>query len=140
MQVNGIAQNYSTQNAQNNYDKNMDDSSVDMQDFLNLLVAQMTNQDVMNPMDNTEFVSQLAQFSSLKALTTLSEIKQQEQATSLIGKDVIMASYNEEGELEKVEGKVEKVTLFSGEVNLYVKGKEYTMSNLMEIKEEGSDQ
>jgi flagellar basal-body rod modification protein FlgD len=34
--------------------------------FLNLLVAQLKNQDPMNPTDSTQFVSQLAQFSELE--------------------------------------------------------------------------
>ena len=34
--------------------------------FLNLLVAQMKNQDPLNPTDSTQFVSQLAQFSELE--------------------------------------------------------------------------
>ncbi len=38
------------------------------QTFLLLLVTQMRNQDPLNPQDPTEFVSQLAQFSSLEQL------------------------------------------------------------------------
>jgi len=41
--------------------------------FLTLLVAQMKNQDPMNPVDNQDFVSQLSQFSSLEQLITISE-------------------------------------------------------------------
>ncbi|MDF2616868.1 MAG: hypothetical protein K0Q47_1523 [Sedimentibacter sp.] len=83
-------------------------SALDMNDFLNLMVAQVTNQDSMNPMDNTEFVSQMAQFSALQAMTDLSEISMQGQATSLIGKNVVMASYNSKGELEVQEGKMNR--------------------------------
>ena len=42
------------------------DSGVNEQVFLNLLVAQLKNQDPMNPTDSTQFVSQLAQFSELE--------------------------------------------------------------------------
>jgi flagellar basal-body rod modification protein FlgD len=39
--------------------------------FLTLLVAQLKNQDPMSPADSTQFVTQLAQFSSLEALTNI---------------------------------------------------------------------
>ncbi len=42
-------------------------------DFLRLLVAQMENQDPLNPSDPTEFTAQLAQFSSLEQLFTVNE-------------------------------------------------------------------
>ncbi len=42
-------------------------------DFLRLLVAQLSNQDPMNPQDSAEFVAQLAQFSSLEQLISIRE-------------------------------------------------------------------
>ena len=43
-------------------------NSVDFQNFLTLLTAQLQNQDPLNPADSTEFVAQLAQFSSVEQL------------------------------------------------------------------------
>lgn len=40
-------------------------------DFLKLLVTQLQNQDPLNPTDNTEFVAQLAQFSTLEGITNI---------------------------------------------------------------------
>ena len=131
MEINAYNVNSST-SAANTLSAN--NSSLEMSDFLNLLVAQMKNQDSLNPMDNTEFVSQLAQFSSLQAMSDLEEMSRQSQATSLIGKTVVMASYDDKGELVVTEGVVDKVTIYGGEANLYVEGKAFGLSNVMEIK------
>jgi len=42
-------------------------------EFLKLLVAQLQNQDPMNPIDNNEFVTQLASFSSLEQLIAINQ-------------------------------------------------------------------
>lgn len=45
---------------------------LDQNAFLNMLLTQLQNQDPLNPLDNTEFAAQLAQYSSLEQLTTIS--------------------------------------------------------------------
>lgn len=133
MEINKYSSSSSVNNA-NNLNVQKENKTLGMQDFLNLLVAQMTNQDAMNPMDNTEFIAQMAQFSSLQAMTDLSKVTMQGQATSLIGKNVVVAKYNSKGQLEVQEGVVQRVTIHSGETKLYVNDTEYDYSNVMEIK------
>jgi len=138
MEINAYNSSYgvnSSNNINNLKDKNGSES-LGMQDFLNLLVAQMTNQDAMNPMENTEFISQMAQFSSLQAMSDLTKMSVQGQVSSLIGKNVVVADYNNNGELEVQEGIVQKVTLHSGEAKLVVNDMEFDYSNVMEIKAE----
>ncbi len=48
-------------------------SELDKEDFLTLLVVQLTHQDPLNPMDDKEFTAQLAEFSSLEQLTNINE-------------------------------------------------------------------
>lgn len=136
MEINAYsASNQVNNTSVNNLKVQKKDESLNMQDFLNLLVAQMTNQDAMNPMDNTEFISQMAQFSSLQAMSDLTEMAMQGQATSLIGKNVVVADYDNKGQMIVQEGIVQRVTIFGGETKLYVNDTEYSYSNVMEIKE-----
>jgi len=87
----------------NNYTSSTSGSnSLGEDDFLTLLVAQLEHQDPLDPQDNTEFIAQLAQFSSLEAQTStndkLDELiaaqssNEQTSAFSLLGQKVIVAS------------------------------------------------
>lgn len=53
------------------------EAQVTEQQFLQLLVAQLQNQDPLNPMDGTQFVSQLAQFSQLEQMIGVNQGVQQ---------------------------------------------------------------
>lgn len=78
-------------------------------DFLKLLVAQMNNQNPLEPQDNTEFVAQLAQFSSVEGIDNLNntvddmatELRSSQalQASSLVGQSVVVPG-NEFGFLQ----------------------------------------
>jgi flagellar basal-body rod modification protein FlgD len=54
--------------------------------FLQLLVAQLQNQNPLDPMDPTQFVGQLAQFSELSEVTQIAQILQQTVSTTATGK------------------------------------------------------
>jgi flagellar basal-body rod modification protein FlgD len=58
---------------------------VSQDNFLQLLVAQIKNQDPLNPADGTQFLSQLAQFSSLEQLVGIRSELRAAQSTSTTG-------------------------------------------------------
>jgi len=89
------------------------EATLGMQDFLRLLVAQMQNQDMMNPMENTEFIAQMATFSTLTAINNMAEQTTTSYAVSLLGQEIIAAEINPTtGRLERFEGTVTGVSLF----------------------------
>ena len=51
--------------------ENQTSSDINKDEFLTLLVAQLQNQDPMNPVDNQQFLAQLATFSSLEQLISI---------------------------------------------------------------------
>jgi len=77
------------------------DATVTAERFLKLLVAQMKNQDPLNPMDNAQVTSQMAQIntvagidrlnSTVQGLSTQFAQLQAVQGASLVGRDVIVA-------------------------------------------------
>jgi flagellar basal-body rod modification protein FlgD len=57
---------------------------MDRADFLKMLVAEMTSQDPMNPMQNSEYASQLAQFSQVQELQKMSTTLDNSYQTNLL--------------------------------------------------------
>ena len=86
-------------------------------DYIKLLIAQLQYQNPLEPLDNNEMASQLAQFSQLNNLETMNtnfaevlEITQRSYANSLLGKNVTFFAENETtGELEQKVGTVESI-------------------------------
>lgn len=98
--------------------------------FLQLLVTQMQCQDPLNPSSDTEFISQLATFSSLEQMQNLNSTFSQTQAFSLVGQQVQVSADNKVG---YVEGTVDYVTISNGNTYLSVNGTLYSSDKLITV-------
>ena len=123
--------------------------------FLTLMLKQLENQDPTEPMDNTQWLSQLAQYSSLEQMTQMnsglencakyinamyddmmlnSEIS---QTLSMIGKDVTIQIPNETDPKNPtvVTGNVTEASFESGSGQIKVNGNYYSIENVISIRE-----
>lgn len=119
-----------------------DPNALGKDEFLQLLITQLRHQDPINPVEDKEFIAQLAQFSSLEQMqnlnTNLQEmmLAQQRltalgQATQLIGQEVEL--FTLEG--ESIFGRVTGVQFRGGWPTLVVDGKLYGLDEVVAIRE-----
>ncbi len=102
-------------------------------DFLKMLVAQLKNQDPMEPLKNEQFLAQLAQFSQLEATQNLEQNginSANIQAAGLVGMKVTADT----AQWGVVSGTVDSVNVTSTGPMLNIKGLQVSLSELQEVK------
>jgi flagellar basal-body rod modification protein FlgD len=99
-------------------------NNINLQDFLQILSTQLTNQDPLKPLDDQEFLAQIAQFSTLEQSTQLNasinqmlSVQSVTQSVGLIGKNI---TYNPTNGGQPVSGTVTALNYVSGAVQLTV--------------------
>jgi flagellar basal-body rod modification protein FlgD len=94
--------------------------------FLQLLTEQLENQDPLQPEDDTQFLAQMAQFTSLQETDTLNQQVERLTAAGYIGATVTVNP----GNTSPVTGQVTGVDTSSTDPQLIVNGAEYPLSEL----------
>lgn len=103
-------------------------STLDIDDFLSLMVAQMQNQDPLEPTDNSQYMAQLATFTQVEATTQMNDKTLQNMASNLVGKQVIMTTtLNTDG---YIGGTVDYWENIGGTIYLGIGGKLYDIADL----------
>lgn len=147
-------ENQTTWNTSNSGTQTTTETS-DKDMFLNLMLQQMKNQDPTQPMENQEWLSQLAQYSSLEQMTQMNEGLQAladsldalssgvaqnsgvSQTLSLIGKEVDIIADPEKPD-EIITGTVTEATFVNGEGQIKVNGKYYSIGYVQNVREPGT--
>jgi flagellar basal-body rod modification protein FlgD len=93
-------------------------SAMGKDQFLKLFVAQLQHQDPMNPMQDSDFMGQMASFSTLEQVSNLASENAKNNAISLLGRTV---TYKAKDGAEYT-GTVEKVSNKDGKPSLTVGG------------------
>ncbi|HZO91291.1 MAG TPA: flagellar hook capping FlgD N-terminal domain-containing protein [Chthonomonadaceae bacterium] len=106
------------------------------QAFLKLLVTQLTNQDPLNPQDQSQFLAQLAQFSTVEGVNNLQSAQNRQQGANLLGK-IVDAQIIQNNLPQLVSGKVTAVRWDKDGVHLSVEGsqKELTLDEVVQVRD-----
>ncbi len=114
---------------------------LDQDAFMMLLLAQLKNQDPLKPMEDKDFIAQLAQFNSLSQLTQMNETLNNliaaqtlTEASALIGKTV--SGLTSEGDM--VTGLVSGLHVADGKVTLDVEGRDVMLDTVQSVQVPGS--
>jgi len=93
----------------------MENTKLNRDDFLKLLVTQLRYQNPLEPMDNKEYIAQLAQFSSLEQMQNLNMQLASLSAICTIGKSAKAII-----EQNEIEGIIKGITFDKGQVSLII--------------------
>jgi flagellar basal-body rod modification protein FlgD len=138
-----IASGSSTNSPTDTTKKPKDLKDLDINQFLQIMIAELTNQDPLNPMDNNELVQQIGSIRNIAATDKLSsslDLVQSGQslttASSLIGKNIkALTDENEniEGVVERVSIDVDKDDNNKRTYRVHVDGKDVDLRNVREV-------
>lgn len=108
-------------------------NTLGQEDFLKLLVTKMSTQDPMNPQQDTEFIAQMAQFSTLeqsKSMTAdIAMLKAQQEvltANGLIGRTVTVS----QNDKQVAQGMVTSIAMNDGAPAVVINGKNYSLEDV----------
>ena len=110
--------------------------SLDVNDFLKLMISELQNQDPLNPMDNSQLLQQISQMREIAATGDMTSTLQAvllgqnvSSGSALIGKEV--SALTDAG--DTVTGTVDKVNIAGGDVTLQIGDNSVRLSNVSAI-------
>ncbi len=131
--VDGKVQNSSASSKSLASASEKDKSQINSDAFLTLLVAEMQNQDPLEPTSNTEWISQYATFTQVSEVQAIGDNMNAMKADGLTGKTVIMSVMDETGNTDEVSGIVDYVTYEEGKAYLSIDGSLYSINDLKTV-------
>lgn len=116
---------------------NSTENLVNSETFLNLLVAEMTNQDPLEPTSNTEFITQMASFSQLSYMRDSSTYAMANYAASLVGKIATATKADGPNQITRT-GLVESVTKVGNSYTIVIDGISFDISKVTKVQDAGN--
>ena len=127
--------------------KDKQNSELSTEGFFKLLAAQLQNQDMSSPMDNSEMMTQMTQIAMMQAMDNFStsmddfaQVNTINYGTSMMGKSVLIGAIDKNGQMTKHNGTVTRVDIYNGVPTLYLDDDTktgYPVSGVMSVYEKG---
>ena len=116
----------------NSTSRKRDPSSLDLTDFLNLMVVQLQNQSIDNTTDTSDMLNQMVQMQMITALTNMTDASIMSYANSLVGKEVTIGDRSS-GELVEKVVTITGTGVMDGEHVLFAGNEVYNLSSVMAV-------
>ena len=117
-----------------------EDSGLQFEDFLQLMVQQLQNQTIDNTADTSDMLNQLVQMSTVEMLTSVQDSLKElvsantlTYAASLVGKTVTVGQFDEEGNIQEIVGTVTGTGTYQGSPVIFVDGEMYALNDIMAV-------
>lgn len=107
--------------------------SIDMSDFLSMMVAQFQNQDPEDAASTTDMLNQMVQMSMIQAIQNVTDAATMLYTSSLVGKEVTIGRYDSSGKLQEIVGTVTGTGTYNGNPVIFVDGVSYNASSIMAV-------
>ncbi len=112
--------------------KKTDNTTLDMQDFLTLMVTQLQSQTLDSTTDTADMLNQMVQMTVISAINDITDATVMQYAGSLVGKEVTVARLKD-GEYVLERGTVQASGTYGGEQVIYVNDERYKLSEIMSV-------
>ncbi len=112
---------------------NEDKMGLDMTDFLTLMVTELQNQSIDETADTSDMLNQMVQMQMVQALVNMTDASVMSYAASLVGKEVTLAQYDSEGNMQELVGKVTGTGTYNGNQVIFVGDKYYQLGEILAV-------
>lgn len=116
--------------------KKGDNLNLDMTDFIQLMITQLTNQGIDETVNTSDMLNQMIQMQMVETIATLTDASVMSYAASLVGQKITVGKYDSEGNLQEYCGRVTGTGTLNGQQVVFLDNKEYyQMSEIMAVGE-----
>lgn len=106
---------------------------LDMTDFITLMITQLTNQGIDDTMDTSQMLNQMVQMQMITSMVNMTDAVTMNYSASLVGKNVTVGKYGDDGKLQEIYGEVTATGTMDGQQVVFVGDEYYYLSEIMAV-------